>query len=328
MTGRSLLVIDVGGTNIKFAAIKEGRHLQETRQISTAELRQGDPVDNLARAILKMSAEFGVMPEVVVATVPGFLDTDRDLVRFAGNIPEFNGRRLASELKAKTGIRVVLERDSIMSLRGEWKSGAGRKVPLLLGLFFGTGVGGALLQDGIPYRGSGYALEIGQMPFKGEGRALEGMRTDCLEAYVSGRVLRSIADRHGVPVAEVFLRADGASALQVDIDAFVRDQAIAVGIAFSLFSPDAVLLGGGVCKMPGFPSERLIQLVKQNSTINESKAVLDFRWASLGWTAVLHGAELTAAMEAQRDLSGPAGTAGWRDRIRPDAIGEPTARTK
>ena len=127
---------------------------------------------------------------------------------------------------------------------------------------------------------------------------MAGMRTDCVEAYVSGRVLREIAGRHGVPIEEVFLRADATSGLKADVDAFVRDQAIAIGIAFSLFSPDAILLGGGICTMAGFPAARLAALIAEHSTSLEMGVALDIRWAKLGWEAVLHGAELAAAEQA------------------------------
>lgn len=296
MTPHAILVIDIGGTNAKFAGIRNGQHLPMTQRVPTATLREnGDPIDNLARLIDRVGAEILGGADAVVASVPGFLDPDRDLVRYAGNIPEFNGLRLASELSDRTGIPVTLERDAVMSLRGEWQAGAGRGVKNLLGLFFGTGVGGAFLQDGVPFRGSGFALEIGIMPFKGEGRELAGMRTDCLEAYVSGRILYDIADRHGVPIEEVFLRADTSPDLKADIECFIKDQAIAIGIAFSLFSPDAVVIGGGICEMAGFPLDRVAALVAENSTIGEMGGALDLRPARLGWGAVLHGAELVAA---------------------------------
>ncbi|SKA82883.1 allose kinase [Thiothrix eikelboomii] len=300
MNSHSILVVDIGGTNVKFAAIHQGQHLTETQQRPTADLRNGDPISNLARAILEVSAELGLSPQAVVATVPGLLDPNRDLVRFAGNIPEFNGRLLASQLMELVGIPVILERDAIISLRGEWQAGAGSGVNNLLGLFFGTGVGGAFLQDGQPFRGSGFALEIGNMPFGREGRQLQGMRTDCLESYVSGRVLQSIADRHSVPIQNVFLQAAEGGGLQAAIDDFIADQSIAIGIAFSLFSPDALVLGGGICDMAGFPRERLAKLVEENSTVRESGNTLDLRWASLGWGAVLHGAEVTVDEQVGR----------------------------
>lgn len=306
MIPRAMLVIDIGGTSAKFGGLRDSRPLPETRQVPTADLRKGDPVENLSRLVGTIATELDLRPEAIVASIPGLLDPDRDLVRFAGNIPEFNGRRVASELQARTGLPVTLERDAILSLRGEWRAGAGKGVRNLLGLFFGTGVGAAFLTDGQPFRGSGFSLEIGQMPFKGEGRELAGMRTDCLEAYVSGRVLKRIADKHGVAIGDAFVRAQDIPALQAELDTFVKDQAIAVGMAFSLFSPDAIVLGGGICEMAGFPLARLQTLVAANSTAREMGVTLDLRPALLGWEAVLQGAELVAAdAAAQRGQAKP-----------------------
>lgn len=295
MTPTSILVVDIGGTSVKFAAIDNGRHRPKTRLISTQSLRDGDPVRNLARLIDSVGAEFGLTPEFVFVTIPGLLEPDCDLVRFAGNVPELNGRRLATELTELIGLPVALERDAVTTLQGEWRAGAGRGVRNLLGLFFGTGVGGAFLQDGRPFRGGGLALEIGNMPFRNEGRKLAGMRTDCLEAYVSGRALAVIARAHGVAIDEVFVRGAGNADLEAAIDAFVTDQALAIGMAIVLFSPDAVVLGGGVVEMKGFPMDRLSALVAAHSAIGDAGHKPDLRPAVLGWQAVVHGAEVTAA---------------------------------
>jgi allose kinase len=182
-----------------------------------------------------------------------------------------------------------------MLLRGEWAAGAGQGVDHLLGIFFGTGVGAAYLESGVPFRGAGYALEIGHLPFRGDGRSLEGLRTDCLEAYVSGRVLRDIAERHQVAIAEVFARAQESELLAREVLQFIHDLAMAVGIAVALFSPDAIVLGGGICEMAGFPRDDVAGLIEENAPFQSTGRKMDLRWASLGWEAALHGAQITAA---------------------------------
>lgn len=295
----SILVIDIGGTSVKFAGLRDGEPLAATHQVATADLRKADPIRALAALIPTVADRLGLQPQGIVASVPGFLDPDRDLVRTAGNIPEFNGRRLASELAALTGLPVTLERDAILTLAGEWRAGAGQGVDQLLGLFFGTGVGGAFLDRGRPFRGTGFALEIGNMPFKAEGRTLAGMRTDCLEAYVSGRVLAAIAAEAGIPVEVAFLEAPRRPALARAVDRFLVDQAVAIGIAVSLFSPRATILGGGIVDMAGFPFDRVAGLVADHSTQRETGEALDLRRAALGWQAALHGAALALAGPGQ-----------------------------
>lgn len=189
---------------------------------------------------------------------------------------------------------VLLERDAILLLRGEWARGAGQGAKHLLGLFFGTGVGGAFLEDGKPFRGSGFALEIGSMPFKRLGRSLEGLRPDCLETYVSGRVLAAIADRHGTAIGDIFIEARQRPALKVELDGFVRDMAMAIAEAVAVLSPDVTVVGGGICAMQGFPRDELRRLTEAIAPVSEMGRLLNLRWAELGWMAAEESAVLRA----------------------------------
>ncbi|MEJ0002739.1 MAG: ROK family protein [Pararobbsia sp.] len=51
------------------------------------------------------------------------------------------------------GLPVVLERDSNLALLGESLAGAAKDADSVLGIFFGTGIGGSLIIDGVPFRG-------------------------------------------------------------------------------------------------------------------------------------------------------------------------------
>ncbi|MCW5721600.1 MAG: ROK family protein [Devosia sp.] len=289
-SSETVLVIDIGGTQCKFGMVRSGVPGEYSRVFSTQALRDEDPIAALAEMVRTVRGEIGHPVDLVVSTVPGFMEPDYDTVLFAGNILNLNGRRLATELSAIIGLPVLLERDSVLSLMGECAAGAGVGSNHTLGLFFGTGVGGAYIENGMPFRGAGWALEIGHIPFRGEGRRFEGMRTDCLETYVSGRALQLIADRNDVDISEVFAGAATNPKLREDLDEFVRDQAFAVGTAIALFSPATVILGGGVCSMKAFPRDRLEQLIVTNSTADESRRPLDLRWAQLGWKGALFGA--------------------------------------
>lgn len=55
------------------------------------------------------------------------------------------------------------------------------------------------------------------------------------------------------------------------------------------------MLGGGIVEMAQFPIERLSALVAAHSTIGDYGTEPDLRRATLGWQAVVHGAEITAA---------------------------------
>ncbi len=296
----TILVVDIGGTTVKVGFSIGGQPHDDVRLFSSDALRGQDPVAALAEMIRGVVTDTERTPDIVVSTVPGFLDTDADRVLCAANIPRLTDRRLASELGARLGVPVVLERDAVLALIGERVAGAGRGADAVLGLFFGTGVGAAFLQDGRPFRGAGWALEIGHMPFRSQGRRVDSTRADCLEAYVSGRVLQMIADDHAVPIDGVFTAAPANEELSRDLDAFVHDQAWAVGTATSLFSPRTIVLGGGICDMPAFPRRRLAALIEASFPFAHTGRPMDLRWAELGWRSVLHGAPYAVGEHVQR----------------------------
>jgi predicted NBD/HSP70 family sugar kinase len=285
---RNILVADIGGTHIKFGFSVDGKPHDQVKLFPSNELSSANPIESLAGMSRTVIEETRLVPDQIVSTVPGFIDRDQDLVLFAANLPELNNRRLASEWSRLVGIPVVIERDSILSLIGESLAGACRGAETVLGLFFGTGVGAAFLENGKPFRGGGWALEVGRMPFKSERTKLEG--TDCLEAYVSGIVLQAIAEKHSLSIEDLWVMKNQSEHLEQDLDLFIHDQAIAVATTLALFSPQVLLIGGGVCDMKGFPREQLAGLIEASSLFSHLGRTIDLRWATLGWQSVLHGA--------------------------------------
>jgi predicted NBD/HSP70 family sugar kinase len=286
----NILVVDIGGTNVKFGFSLEGIPHSEVRLFPSDELRRHDPVVSLAAMTKRFLAETKLVPDAIVSTVPGFVDVDGDRVIFAANLPQLNNLRLASEWAKLMGIPVVLERDAVLSLIGEHLSGAARGADTVLGLFFGTGVGAAFLERGRPFRGAGWALEVGHMPFKGQRAKADSSRSECLEAYVSGKVLQTIADLHHTPIESLFSMRSRNQALAQDLDVFLHDQASAVAAAVAMFSPQVLLIGGGICEMSGFPKDQLAGLIETSFPFAHTGRAMDLCWATLGWRSVLHGA--------------------------------------
>jgi len=311
---KNILVADIGGTNVKFGFSLDGKPHSEVRLFPTNELRRQDPIASLASMAKAVIADMSLVPDLIVSTVPGFIDTDADRILFAGNIPELNNRRLASEWTSLVGIPVILERDSVLTLIGETVAGASRGAETVLGLFFGTGVGAAFLENGHPFRGAGWALEVGSMVFRSEREKADTSRSDCLEAYVSGRVLQIIADLHSTPIESLFVMKSHNDKLARDLDAFIHDQAFAVAATVAMFSPQVLLLGGGVCEMNGFPREQLASMIEVASPFAQIGRTMDVRWATLGWASVLHAAPHAVREHLSRN---PKGVEAVHDLIAP-----------
>jgi predicted NBD/HSP70 family sugar kinase len=291
----TLLVADIGGTTVKIGFVVDCTPQRYVRLFPSGNLRSCRPVLSLAQMILIAIDEAKLQPETIVSTVPGFLDRTAKQVLFTANIPELNGCALVDELTRETGLPVMLERDAVLSLMGEYTAGGCRHAASVLGFFFGTGVGAAYLENGHAFRGSAWALEVGHMPYKGSRRWLSADRTECLEAYVSGKVLERIAEEHVVPISQVFTAAKFNPRLAEHIADFVRNQANAVGSAIAVLSPGMILLGGGICDMLDFPREELVIAIERSFPFEQIGQPLVVRWATLGWQSVLYGAPLITA---------------------------------
>ena len=75
----------------------------------------------------------------------------------------------------------------------EFELGAGRPYQSLLGVFWGTGVGGGMILDGKPWLGRGWAGEIGHMVVKLDGRRCTCGRRGCVEAYAGRAAMEARA---------------------------------------------------------------------------------------------------------------------------------------
>src|SRR4029077_15234492 len=90
--------------------------------------------------------------EGVGAGSPG--EVEGGTVSNARNLPGWEGAfPLADALTRSLGCRVVVGNDVQVATDAEFRLGAGRPYRSLLGVFWGTGVGGGVILDGEPWRG-------------------------------------------------------------------------------------------------------------------------------------------------------------------------------
>jgi glucokinase len=105
-------------------------------------------------------------------------------VSSARNLPGWEGSfPLAATLAEALGCRVELGNDVQVATDAEFRLGAGRPYDSMLGVFWGTGVGGGLVLDRRPWRGRGGAGEIGHVVVKLDGARCTCGRRGCMEAY-------------------------------------------------------------------------------------------------------------------------------------------------
>lgn len=286
----SLVVVDIGGTRIKLGGILNRTPIDSVEQFYVEGVRHGDIVENLANCIEDFRKKNSFNLDGVIVTVPGFIDRDFDRVLKCDNVRELEDRLLATELTRILKVPVVLERDSVLLLKGEYSAGAAQHQEDLAGIFIGTGIGASYLQSGNPFRGGGWALEMGHIPVWPNMQNLQSAGNRTLEDYCSGAELSQIAKKYGVSIESMFSLTTDNSDFSTDLDLIVRLHAFAVSAVIAMFSPRVILVGGGVVSMDGYPFDRLKDLVALQAPLVDSQMPADVRQAVLGWESVLYGA--------------------------------------
>jgi glucokinase len=190
------------------------------------------------------------------------------VVSQARNLPDWEGSfPLGPALsEALGGVRVALGNDVDVAVRGEFELGAGKPYSSVVGVWWGTGVGGGLILDGKPWTGLGSAAEIGHVVIHAGGRRCPCGRRGCMEAYagrgaMEARARKLVAegrktnlfsimeergrDRLTSGIWERALRHDDKLAREL-IDEAVEALGAGVASVCNVIDPEAVVLGGGL----------------------------------------------------------------------------------
>jgi len=178
--------IDLGGTKIQAVVVDEDHSVLGSARRPTP--TSGGPADVAAEmeAALRDAAKAAELePETLSGVGVGSPGTiDAGTVTSARNLPDWEGSfPLASTLEKALGCKVRLGNDVQVATDAEFKLGAGRLYDSLLGVFWGTGVGGGLILGGKPWTGRGAAGEIGHIVVELDGARCTCGRRGCMEAY-------------------------------------------------------------------------------------------------------------------------------------------------
>ena len=192
--------LDLGGTKIQ-AVLLDGRRsvVAQARRPTPQEGGPVDVVEALAAGLEEVCADAGVEPRELTGVgvgSPGAIDARRGVVTGARNLPgEGAPIKMTAGLRDLTGTRAYVENDVTVGVWAEYALGAARRSKSLLGVWWGTGVGGGIVLGGKTWEGRGAAAELGHVVVKVGGARCTCGRRGCLEAY-AGRGSMEIRARH------------------------------------------------------------------------------------------------------------------------------------
>jgi glucokinase len=280
--------LDLGGTKIQ-AVICDDQHrvLGQSRRETPQQGGPADVVEGLAETLGDAAADAGIQLsglDGVGVGSPGAVDAQAGTVGEASNLPGFGDPfPLAGALADRLGTRVMLGNDVSAGVGAEFELGAARDAHSLLGVFWGTGVGGGIVLDGKPWVGRGAAGEIGHVVVKRGGARCPCGRRGCMEAYAGRRAMerraRQLVKRGEQTALFRIMEERGRDRLASGVWARALKQrdpmaialvdravkALGAGIASSinLLDVGTVVIGGGLGTRLGEPYVRRIEAAMQ-----------------------------------------------------------------
>jgi len=248
---RRTVGIDIGGTKVSVAAVREDGAIASETSIPTESRRGFDSgVARITAAIAGVLGRCGWGARDlhgIGVGCAGPVDRERGTIENPHTLPGWSGGGIVEALRAAFGCPVLLENDADMALLGEFHAGAGRGFDPVVMLTFGTGVGGAALAGGKLLRGAGGEHpELGHVLVDPAGPPCYCGSRGCLEVLASGPAVAAAAPGLGDARRVLALAAAGDPAAVRGREQALRATASAAFSILHSLLPERLVLGGGM----------------------------------------------------------------------------------
>ncbi|MSX03279.1 MAG: ROK family protein [Actinobacteria bacterium] len=264
--------VDLGGTKILVVIVDgDNKILARSRSATPHEGGPQAVADQIAAnvedALGQAGADASNLKGIGVGS-PGSVDQSAGTVANASNLPDWlEPFPLGGVLSQRFGnIPVQLGNDVSVAVNAEYRLGAGRPYDALLGVWWGTGVGGGLILDRRQWDGRGYAGEFGHMVIELGGAKCGCGNRGCVEAYAGRRDMEAWVRKQRkkgkktdlVKIMkhrerESFTSGIWAKGIRNDdklaakaVDRAIKAIAAGIGSSVNLLDIPAVVIGGGM----------------------------------------------------------------------------------
>jgi len=233
---RPKIGVDIGGTNVRAGLIVDGRLLKIAKhpmKKKTAKQALKSVVDCIQEVWQDNVVAIGV-------GCPGPLDYKNGVIISTPNLPWYRFD-LKSHLEVEFRKPVIIDNDAnCFTLAHDLQ------VPVWLGVTLGTGLGSAIVLDGVLFHGTLFAPELSEVPWNSKI-----FSTKVTEDIISKRGLLKLAKLNGVAVKtplELFQLAKTSSKARKVFELFGEEFGRVLRVVHAIIDPEIVVLGGQISK--------------------------------------------------------------------------------
>ncbi len=313
---RFAIGVDLGGTNLRVAAVNENGGLFDHLSLETlVERGREDVVDRLTNGILELVNRWKDRYQLagIGVGIPGIIRMRDGILVASPNLPGWENFNVRAQIAKRLNSPFFLENDANAAALGEKWIGSGKDVKHLCFLTMGTGIGGGLIFDGKIWHGvSGMAAELGHVTLYPGGRLCACGNRGCLEAYAAASAVVKAAQEmlqdgkaseglkalaaSGVKMtsAKIYeLAKQGDPSAQEIFQMVGRALGMAIANFINIFDLDTFVLGGGAVEAWDAFEKSMFEEVALRSYVwrNDPREILK---SSLGSQAGIFGAAYLA----------------------------------
>lgn len=290
------LVFDIGGTSIKYGVCQDNA-LTDMKELPTNAEKGGAHILKTVISLIQAHTDFDA---IGISTAGQVHAKDGFIIYANQNIPDYTGIQYKKTLEEMFHVPVAVENDVNAAALGEAVYGAGQNYSQFLMLTYGTGVGGAVINNREVYHGSSYsASEFGAMITHSDARLSGSDFFDgCYERYASttGLVQMIKPYRPELDTGRKIFQALSDDTVVDIIDKWVNEIMLGLATLAHIYNPSCIILGGGIMAQP-----LILQKIEEKKSrfIMPSFAHVQIIAAALGNSAGVLGANYLATQAAQ-----------------------------
>ncbi len=291
----NVIGVDLGGTKILSGVVGRDGAVAAHREHATPVESPDALLDGLEKAVREL------LDESVAAVgfgIPSQIDQRAGTALGSVNIP-LAAVPFRDLMHERLGVPVAIDNDGNAAAIAEWQAGAARGASDVVMLTLGTGVGGGLILDGKPYRGSiGAAAELGHMVIVHDGEPCACGGHGHVESYVSGKAADAAARAAFGPAADahrlVRLANEGNRQAIDLLDEMGRKLGSVIAGLVSAFNPEVIVIGGGFGAAAGELLLAPAREVARREVLESMRDTYRVVRAELGTNAGMIGAAMVA----------------------------------
>jgi len=294
--GMYIAGIDIGGTNLKFGIFNERGIRLYMRVLRSV---PGQP-EATAQQIAELIKNAPIRVSMVGIGVPGTVFKPSGEV-FSGNL-KWPGVKFGKLLEEKIGLPVWMDNDAQAALAAETLPGGScYGLDTAVYLTLGTGIVGALLIGGRPWRGhDNGAGELGHFVTHADGLKCACGMKGCFEMYASAGALARLSG--GVRARSVIDRVrNGDEKMHEVLRAYATEVAIGICSLYMIFRPQAVVLGGGVSAAGDTLGNEILAAIPDAYNFSREEVQKALRFATRGNDAGMAGAAKLALLNLKKE---------------------------